>query len=635
MKLKTHFPMNSLPVEIIEHILSYLPNRLEFYLISKQWHQAIYGMKRLELKVNEEISAIGLNEILSKFKSLLSLDLGYASCSPHLLHRIALSFRGSETITAITSISDYIIYGASQCPRLQTLSIPVHHAGVRDILLVDQDHYPEFDILKHRDLSYVFSSIPSLKKLHLDSPSWSIPLTVAEHHLRHLHLTSLDGETMQNMKRSLGDGFVLPSLHSIILDVGHRVFPTSILRSIHLGCPKVAAIKLSYAILEQDFAPVLCELFPDLQSLRLSYCTIHFSPQSTWSDRICYFTTRLEKIQVISFRYLNWLQAVPLEVLQHTEKHGLKELKVHELEEYKMMQEELVKVVQLHPSLEIVRVDLDHSHFVPTPGLDVYMKHVKTLELRFGKGLHPTLEGKPALPLKLPALKNLSLWGYSQFPDEIISPNCNHIETLDLKYALCPPRKSHYPFSSLRALGVRSLGFKAQEICLSTIKAFIADSVYLKKLCIDAVNHVTNFELDPSILQFMGSSCPHIQLFKTLNFRVPNESLKVLITMWPRLNELAIKGNCAIETITQDQETHYLFPMLQNHPSLQSVSLAVAGVDIENHKELSHYMERFPNVMGVDQYAKYRQYENRLSEQFPHCKFTIRAPVHDYLDYNR
>jgi hypothetical protein len=626
--------MNSLPVEIIEQILSYLPNRLTFYLICRQWHKAMHGLKRLELKTSEEIANIGLNEIVSKFKSLVSLDLGYATCSPHVLHGVALSFRGSETITEITSISDYIIYGASKCRRLKKLSIPVHHAGVRDILIVDQVHYPEFDILKHRDISYLLSMIPSLRELHLDSASWCMPLTVEEHHLRTLHLTSLDGETMQNMKGFLGNGFSLPYLRALIMDVGHRVFPTSIIRAFQSACPQLVAIKLSYAILEQDFAPVLCESFPDLESIRLSYCTIHFSPQSTWSDRICFFTTRLPKLQVISFRYLNWLQAAPLELHQHTTEHGLKELKVHELEENKMMQDELLNVLQWHPNLEILRVDLDHSHFVCTPGLDTFMKHLRTLELRFGKGVHPTLEGKPALPIVLPVLKNLSLWGYSQFPEEIVAPNCRHIEMLDLKYALCPPRKSVYSFPSLRVLGVRSLGFKAQEICLSTIKALISDSFYLQKLCLDAVNHLTNFELRPAVLQFLRVSCPHLQNFKTLNFRVPNESLEELGTMWPRLNDLAIKGNCAIETITQDQETRYLFPMLQNHPHLQSVALSVTGVDIENHHELSHYMERFPNMIGVDQYAKYRQYENRLSDLFPHCRFTIRAPVHDYLSYN-
>ena len=202
---------SDLPVELWNKILNKVPFSVSYLLVCKRWQQAMYGRHELTIAANKKVKEIGLMKILEKFSSLKAIKFVVGNAfSPSLLHDIALQFTGSQTLRCIHSVSDYIIYGAEFCPKLQYLSMPVVEPGSR--FAFGNSRGNDFNVTLHRDLGYILKSNTNLEHLRLDSPVCDMvidPQLVSN--LKSLCLTSMHQNVIQMFSYTLANRLALPS----------------------------------------------------------------------------------------------------------------------------------------------------------------------------------------------------------------------------------------------------------------------------------------------------------------------------------------------------------------------------------------------------------------------------------------
>jgi hypothetical protein len=289
--------INDLPVEVLQLIFYHLRFSVELLLISKKFNSA-YSVDELVITTNPTVFQAGIMTILSRFKSLTKLKFQGSSMDLNNHHQIALQFTGSNTLQSIESVSDYIIFGASNCPQLNKLHLPILQAGESFGVSAESD----FDHNPRREMMSILDHNPALLDLYIDSAIFdSVNFINLDHGLKRLKLTSLTDETMGQFVDMLQNGVCLKKLVSIAFNLEHSEFPENGLEVIHNSCPLLCDLQIKYAYLPLHFVEDLCLMFPGLKSLKLSHCDITF-PTVNWSHVTSHFGYSFPSLHTLSLK---------------------------------------------------------------------------------------------------------------------------------------------------------------------------------------------------------------------------------------------------------------------------------------------------------------------------------------------
>lgn len=246
--------------------------------------------------------------------------------------------------------------------------------------------------------------------------------------------------------------------------------------------------------------------------------------------------------------------------------------------------------------------------------------------------------GYTQIPIILPNIRELAIWGSYVFPEFLIKPNEERLIKIELHYALSSPNpNAEYNFKRLKSLSVKGITHLAESICLNTVLPFTRNSPLLETLEVQAINHKGS-EFHDNILEHIVENCSKIRLFSTLNFKFRKSCIQLLVSNWPLMETLSIRGHSAIEVINSVFEEKILFPLVSNHDRLHTLAFGVAGLEIGNSSpegtssvdpESLEFSRAYPYLNGVSQYELFRSYESFLQKRFRKVSFQIRGPIED------
>lgn len=596
--------MNHLPIELLELILLQIPNSLYLCAVCKKWYAAVLNTKKLTTGANGITQNLGLSNVLIKFPSLQHLVVNHGN--EYQIHHFVSEFCGSRTITHIESISDFIIYGAMNCPRLISLSFPSYQVSVASTIVSNEM------LEKHRDIAFILSSIPTLKYLRLDFPNFcltsSMPRIAPQ--LEWLVITSVDSGVLGALSAAFSNGYELPKLKTLYADLDMGKFPPDFVNNLALACPGLENLKIRYSDLGSDFLASLCSKMPKLKSFKLTRCRIPF-PDSNWFSLVETLSTHMSLLFSLSFKYCTIVEGSAFIIRNSQESHHqLNQLKIFDITNQRTVD---FTALEYYPSLKCLRVDTNVDCFWgPESKVKAcWLKNLRLLELRLDCQFEMSISN-PA-DLFLPNLESLSISGYCRFPSFIVLPNASRLKNLQLKYARAPiPEDIKVELPMLEGLSIWGLTEIADQICLKTLSMLTKNSPNLKSFSMSAIQSKCS-TFDPEIFKRFTLNCPKLSSFKTINVRLDRGCCKQLIESWKVLNSLSIKGNSAIEVITAEFENEFLFPIIRGHPYLTSLSLTVEDIQVcpsENE----------------DYINKCDSYEAKLKSLYPSCTFKIRAP---------
>ena len=587
-------------------------------------------------------------KILEKFSSLKAIKFVVGNAfSPSLLHDIALQFTGSQTLRCIHSVSDYIIYGAEFCPKLQYLSMPVVEPGSR--FAFGNSRGNDFNVTLHRDLGYILKSNTNLKHLRLDSPVCDMvidPQLVSN--LKSLCLTSMHQNVIQMFSYTLANRLALPELESISLDLDYSPLPQVCLERIAIACPKLKALRIKHGYLSEGFIHTLCERFSDLESLRLTRCDIPCPVAISWAEILTHISGFLTKLKLLHLKNCFLVRESTYQ-LQRVGKvnRGLEDLKVLDIHEGRLEEDSFLKILRIYPNVTKLRMDINNNCF-PGPTKEYseevykYIRQVEILELRFGKPyVRPDQPMHSPQPyLYFPNLKTLTISSSLDFPDFLIKPNEKHIEYLRLDYAMTgPPPGRNYNMRKLKTFTIRAYSHLAESICTASSEALLEKSANLQKLHVITTGH-KGAEFDGKLLERLVKNCPRLKSFTSANLRFRLNSIQALVNAWPDLELLDISGSGAIGSLNQEFEDCILKPLLNNHRHLAAVSLGVTGLNVAGDNNTRFAIDdsiskQYPYLVGASRYGAFRSYEAHLAKSFPQVTFQIRGPVEDAFRMQR
>ncbi|KAI8894895.1 hypothetical protein BC833DRAFT_567952 [Globomyces pollinis-pini] len=631
--------IENIPTEVLGYIISYLESPFQYMTVSKTWKEEIHKIKSLTLKTSKAKVEYGLMNIINQFPALKQLKLeGIDSKEMDITSRLvddfASQFMGHATIIDIESVSDQVMNGVFNCPRLITLSLPIEQMG-----RIDDNEFQN-----NRNLGLIIQNLPQLTSLTLDSPvlmvesyNWTLSS------LKTLTLTSVDRHSLYNLMTGFNSNMQLINLYQLTIDVAHHQISSQFIPALSKGCPNLKSLKFKFAILGDSVLNHICIYLPNLAQLRFSRCDIPFITKK-WSLIFKYLACYLKNLHTIAFKYCNISllgrmdDRIQLGMTSHLK---LRNLKLFDIRDERPDIFTIYTFLCLFPNLICFRTDLDLQCFpIPDQYQDVVyqgLRHCKVLEFRFAK-----LFGDPIKacqldiqPLVCTELQHLTVWGSKPFPDFLILPNAAHLTTLSLNFTTEPPDGVQYHLPSLKVLEIKAISHLAQDICLNCLVSLTVSSTKLESFALEAANRSPDF-FDLEILSNFIHTCPRIRSFKTVQFQYDFKSLTKFLVVWPQLHTLMLCGQRAVGIISNEFEDTFLFPLLNTKPLLHTIRFGVTDVTVQPFESTHGIRTRqvdtsqYDFMFKVALHGMFRRYEDRIRQFYHQLRCVkIRGPLED------
>ncbi len=525
-----------------------------------------------------------------------------------LIHNFCTSFVHSKHIETIQSPTAQILPFAASCIRLKHLSITYRHAE------------------RERDFFAILSLLPKLVHLKIGNPTFCNKSLKLEIHsgLERLIIYGITQVFLTQFYRSLDDGYLrLSNLKHLALDLDYSTLPDRFIRILARTSPEIKSLTLKYSTLYPKFIHEICTLMTHLVTLKISKTEFSFY-SSDWFHVIRFICTAMPNLICLSLNMCKINDTITELDIQESEvfdstfdrkfnSHYLNSLKLFDIGETRPDIATLNQIILRFPFLKSLRMDITSSKLdIMSSIFHDRLQILETLELRFGKPrgdpIRSMAQNNLPAQVRLPNLKNLSLWCISNFPSNLVQPNLMNISKLFLHY-VSEPSAERFALPNLKELNIQCLSSRAHSTCVQLLESLSFGSQKLKVLIIDAMYHESS-ELSHETVVALHRTSPNLEKLFMYQFRLNRDSLKYLALGWPQLVELSLRGSEACGVISECSNKEFVRKLIQNHKMLKILDVECAFVDTDQFP-----LSKYESNGRIDS-TLYLDYARKLSTEF-------------------
>ncbi|KAJ3281109.1 hypothetical protein HK104_000214 [Borealophlyctis nickersoniae] len=583
-------------------------------------------LQDIEIIATPAVLSENITTILSRYPRLRSLiiqpDLRYP---PSMLHDVARQFAGHPTLRILECASDLIVPGAlNGCPRLEVVRLPFtpvrqlnddewgdggnnlgddgNEGRTREGSLDDAAEPLQAMLAggsrARRNLGLIMRCKPDLRCIDMDEPTFwrrDSERDVGVSRLENLRIGAISSWALTNMLSWLSkpSNRDLQNLRILHMDVDYLQFPMEGIGIIASACSNIEFLKLKYAMLPPGAIHAFARHMTRLKRFALTKCDLWYSTHD-WIAVIRYLTRTMSRLLSLHINSCNLRKLdAAVNVYDASDEtpvsgHPLESVKVYDTGEARPTTGGLQYLVSTYQQLHTLRLDVP-ADCLTVPSFDMWsssasrLRKLRKLELRCAKYDNKDNEPQAANQSPtLPTLSSLSLCSPPVLPTAWITGSSSNLTSLILNFLpFILPADAVFPLPHLRSLEIRALSVLSHQICLSSLRAFTADSPLLRHLDMEALYRDTA-PMPASDLVRLIKACPGIQTFRTCKFRLPPDALEQLIGSWPHLSSFHLAGQRAISTTVTDRwcETN-LAPFMNSHRLLRVFSAGIAGLRVD------------------------------------------------------